>query len=229
MIKSGFVILFGLMVMLATGNVRGDVPVRIVVIGSSSAEGVGPEDINNGWVQRYREHCAAVFPGCEVINLARGGYTTFRLLPDAHPAPDGRPIPDRGRNISEAIRLAPDAIIMNLPSNDATIGVSVDEQLANYDIIVGAAERAGIPMWITSTHPRNLDENSRRNLRAVRDSTLARFGKHAIDFWSILATPDGTLKAEYDAGDAIHLNDEAHRFLFEAVRDKHIPDRVRSK
>jgi hypothetical protein len=51
----------------------------------------------------------------------------------------------------------------------------------------------------------------------MRDSTLARYAPRAIDFWSVLARPDGTIEPIYDSGDGIHLNSPAHRILFERV------------
>lgn len=200
--------------------------VRIVVLGSSTAEGAGASDINNSWVQRFREHCRQEVEGCQVINLARGGYTTYRLLPDETAVPPELPQPDRGRNISEALRLQPDGLIINLPSNDASYGISVEDQLANYDVILAQAREAAVPVWITTTQPRNLDDEKRGRLMAMRDTTHARWPEHAVDFWTTIAAADGTIAAEYDSGDGIHLNDSGHAILFDRIREHDIPTSV---
>ena len=59
---------------------EGDV-YRIVVLGSSTAEGVGPENIDDAWVNLYREYLTQQDSRFEVINLAKGGYTTYDILP----------------------------------------------------------------------------------------------------------------------------------------------------
>jgi lysophospholipase L1-like esterase len=221
-----------LVIVLLTGcgsaDAQPDAGVRIVVLGSSTAEGAGPRDINQSWAQLYREHCASQVEGCRVINLARGGYSTHRLLPDDHTVADTLPQPDRGRNISEALRLRPDAILINLPSNDAAYGISVDEQLRNYDVIMQTAQDAGVPVWVTTTQPRNMESVRRDAQIAMRDSTFARWPDHVIDFWTGLATEDGRVLTEMDSGDGIHLNETAHRLMFERVREIDVPGHVGS-
>ncbi len=201
---------------LAAGQTN-PVPRHIVVLGSSTAEGVGPRDRNNAWVNRFRAYVQTLNAGNQVSNLARGGYTTYHILPDGATPPAGRPAPDRERNITKALSLKPDGIIINLPSNDAASGYSVTEQLANYETVLARARSQGVPVWITTTQPRNLSAAQRQNLMAMRDSTFARYGSRAIDFWSGIANADGTVNPSYDSGDGIHLNDAAHQILFDRV------------
>jgi len=190
---------------------------HIVVLGSSTAEGIGPQDRNNAWVNRYRTFLQTLTPGNLVSNLAKSGYTTYHIMPDGFTPPAGRPTPDRERNITKALSLKPAAIIINLPSNDVASGYSLREQLANYDSVLARARAQGVPVWITTTQPRNLSLAQRQNLMAMRDSTLARWREKAIDFWNGLANPDGTINPIYDSGDGIHLNDAAHGILFNRV------------
>lgn len=192
-------------------------PLHIVVLGSSTAEGTGPSNRNNAWVNRYRVYLQNLNPQHAVTNLARGGYTTYHLMPDGNVPPAGRAAPDRERNITKALSLKPSAIIINLPSNDATNNYTVAEQLANYDAMLAKARAATVPVWITTTQPRNLSEAQRQNLMAMRDSTFARWGSKAIDFWSEIAEANGRIKSIYDSGDGIHLNDAAHAILFDRV------------
>lgn len=191
--------------------------INIVVLGSSTAEGAGPRDRNNAWVNRYRAHVQARNPQINVINLAKGGYTTYHVMPDNFAPPANRPAPDKERNITKALSLQPSALIINLPSNDAAYGYSVKEQLANYDSLLALIKRNNIPVWVCTTQPRNLSDTPRKEQRILRDALFAKLGKNAIDFWNGLATDDDKIKPSYDSGDGIHLNDEAHKILFERV------------
>jgi hypothetical protein len=156
--------------------------------------------------------------------LAIGGYTTYHIMPDDYSPPADRPQPSIGHNITKAIDLNPQAIVINLPSNDASNGFTVEEQLANYDTVLALAGEADIPVWVATTQPRNLDSLKRDNLMAMRDSTHARFGDKAIDFWTGIAKEDGTIKDAYNSGDGVHLNNTGHYVLFSRVRDKNIQE-----
>ena len=191
--------------------------VRIVVLGSSTAAGTGPSHPDSAWVERYRRHLQAMDPQHEVINLAVGGYTTYHLLPTETDSTGGRPAPDPEHNITQALVHNPDAIIINLPSNDAANGFTAEAQLSNYDAMLEQAEAEDVPVWIATTQPRNLDEAGRTIQTAMRDSTYARFGEHAIDFWTDFAADDTSLKPMYDSGDGVHMNDAAHVILFQRV------------
>ena len=203
--------------------------VRIVVMGSSTAAGTGPSDPDSAWVSRYRRHLQAMDPQHEVVNLAVGGYTTYHLLPTDTDSTDGRPAPDPEHNITQALAQDPDAIIVNLPSNDAANGFSVEDQLANYTVMLERAEAQNVPIWIATTQPRNLDEDGRKVQVAMRDSTYARFGEHAIDFWTGLAEDDATVKPMYDSGDGIHLNSAAHAILFRRVAEADVPEALKAE
>lgn len=188
---------------------------HVVVLGSSTAYGMGPSDPDSAWVNRFRDTAQAVDPARTVTNLAWPGYTTYHLMPDGFVPPAGRPTPDTARNITEAVDLGADAILINLPSNDAMNGWSVGTQLANFDGMLAAA--AGIPVWISTTQPRNTTAATRANLMEMRDSTLARWGDMALDFWTTIANADGTINGAWDSGDGVHLNDAAHGILFARV------------
>ena len=198
--------------------------VRVVVLGSSTAEGVGASPRDSAWANRYRAYLAALDPPAALNNFGKGGYTTYHIRPTGAAVPAGRPAPDTQRNVTWALRFNPDAIIINMPSNDATSGYSVAEQLANYDEILAAA--GDIPVWIATTQPRNLSAAGRANLMAVRDSTFARYGPRALDFWNGLAASDGTILPAYNSGDGIHLNNAGHGLLFRRVVAAGIPEKV---
>ncbi len=200
--------------------------VKIVVLGSSTAAGTGASHPDSAWVNRYWNFLQDENPENEVINLAKGGYTTYHLLPTGIDTPGDRPDPDITRNINAALDSNPDAIIINLPSNDAANGFAVEEQLANYEQILQKANEANVPVWISTPQGRNLNLEGRTNLIEMRDSTYARYGDMAIDFWTNIAQSDGQLNTIFSSGDGIHLNDRGHRLLFERVVEKDIPGKI---
>jgi lysophospholipase L1-like esterase len=192
-------------------------PVSIAVLGSSTAAGFGLADPATSWVMRYAAHLDATRPGSQLTNLAVSGYSTFNVLPTGTENPSGRPIVDTEHNVSKAIEHSPQAIIVNLPSNDAAFGFSLEETMQNLHTVATAANESGIAVWVCTSQPRQLDSSGILLLEALRDRTLADFAPRAIDFWTPLAAADGAPLSEYNAGDGIHPNAEGHRVLFEQV------------
>ena len=203
---------------------------RIVVIGSSTAAGVGPADRDSTWVERYRAYLTRVDPRFAVTNLAVGGYTTFHLAPTGTVAPAGMEnAPDPERNINAALSLRPDAILVNLPSNDTAMGIEVAAQMANFDAMVDAATEAGVPIWLMTPQPRDFEpEHVQVQLELLADMRAA-YGDHAIDFWTGLADPDGQQAERWDSGDHLHYNSAGHRVFFERVRDAGIAEAVQAR
>jgi len=193
--------------------------INIVILGSSTAEGYGPTIKANAWVSQYRQYVQSINMKSTVTNLAKDSFSTYHIMPGGHVAPAGRPSPDNDRNITKALSFNPDVIIINLPSNDATKGYPVSEQISNYKQIVQAATDMKVPVFITTPQPRNLSEQGRQNLMDMRDSTFSIYGEGAIDFWVGIANEDGTVKSIFDMGDGIHLNDSAHTVLKDRVVD----------
>lgn len=194
----------------------------IVVLGSSTAAGVGPNPADSAWVNRYREYLTKVDSRYKVTNLAVGGFTTYRVMPTGYlPPPNCSDRVDPDHNITTALALKPEKVIINLPSNDAANGFSIAEQIANFDTLVTQARRQGVALWITTTQPRNFENpEQRQNLIIMRDSILARYprqGVAVIDFWSGIADGEGQILPQYDCGDHIHLNNATHRLLFQRV------------
>ena len=187
--------------------------IKIVVLGSSTAAGTGPSNTANAWVNQYRQYVKSVNASSEVVNLAVGGYTTYHVMPSDFIPPTDRPAPNPEHNITKALSHNPDVIIINLPTNDAASNYTVVEQLNNYKIILAKAAAQNVPVFITTTQPRNFTSDQRKNLIAMRDSTLKKMGSKAIDFWTDIAIPDGTVNPVYDSGDGVHLNDAAHSIL----------------
>lgn len=190
---------------------------RLVVLGSSTPAGAGASVSDSAWVNRYRLFLQGINPDNEVINLARGGATTYRIMPDGFISPPNRHSVDTLRNISQAIRLGADAVIVNMPSNDAATGVTVAEQMQNFRAVIQEGQQAGIPVWIATTQPRNGLPTMRQTQAIVKDSILAAFSPRAIDLWTGMADSLNGLDSAYDSGDGVHLNDAGHRLVYERV------------
>ncbi len=195
---------------------------HIVVLGSSTAAGAGPSSSDSTWVNRYRKYVQGINTQNTVTNLAQGGTTTYQIMPDWYTAPVGRPSTNTARNVSEAIRLNADAIIINMPSNDAANGFSLNEQMHNFTLMAAVADSAGIPVWVCTTQPRSFNPVKVQLQKDVRDSVFSYFGIYALDFWNPFADTTGQIDSLYDSGDGVHMNDAAHKILFEKVAAKNI-------
>ncbi len=166
-------------------------PPTLVIMGSSTAAGSGASTPDSSWSGRYTRYLEQFYPEVRVINLAAGGYGTHHLLPNDWTIPDGRPLPDPEHNITRALSFKPDVIILNLPSNDASQSYPAEEQLSNFETIVEQGKEAGALVWVTTTQPRNFEPHQIEIQRQVRAGLMERYGEHCIDFWDVLATPEG--------------------------------------
>lgn len=194
-----------------------------VVLGSSTAAGTGASTPDSAWVSRYRHYAQRLNGANQVTNLAVGGFTTWRILDNGFQAPAGRPQPDTNRNITRALALQPDVIIVNLPSNDAATGTGLHQQMQNFHRLDSLAQAAGVAFYLCTTQPRNGNSSFKAVQLAVKDSILKAFGSRALDFWSGLADTTNGLRPGFDSGDGVHLNDAGHRLLFQRVRAAQIP------
>jgi lysophospholipase L1-like esterase len=190
----------------------------IVVLGSSTAYGDGAFPIDSSWVNKYTSYAIAKNPQNTIINLAVPGYTTYQVLcPDNYTPPDGRPAPDTAHNITKALLYHPDAIIINLPTNDVADGYTIAEQQANYARAVALINAANIPFWVTTTQPRNtVSDDQRDSLKVMRDWTYTTFGIKALDFWTTVADSSGMIVNVYNA-DGTHVDNYGHYIFFTRV------------
>ncbi|GGK56778.1 hypothetical protein GCM10011405_01130 [Rufibacter glacialis] len=186
-----------------------------VVLGSSTAEGVGPGPYDSSWVGRSITYLRAnkdKFKGDTIINLARGGYTSFDIMPSG----------DQNRNITKALSYKPYAIIINMPSNDIANGRSVEDQMNNFAALSEMAKQQKVVMWVTTAQPKDLNEDGRKKLIELTNRINTVYGDQVIDFWSSVSNPNGTIHAQYNAGDGIHINSPGHRLFFSRVIGKKV-------
>ena len=213
----------------ATTDAAKRVPSFIVVVGSSTAAGFGLADPTTSWVQRYASYLTTDLPGSKVTNLAVSGYSTYQVLPTGTTNPNGKPAVDPQHNITAALALHPDAIIVNLPSNDANMGVPVEDSMTNLKTVAMKAHDANVAIWVTTSQPRALNAAGIALLIGLRDRIKEEFTDHALDFFTPLAAADGTPLPMYNQGDGTHPNPEGHRLLFEKVRAADLPVRSRPR
>lgn len=196
-----------LLVMLVFGELAAQK--KIVVLGSSTAEGTGATTFDSSWVGRvYHNFNLNTSDGVDttIVNLAVGGYTSYHVMPTGFTPPGGRPSPDPLRNITAALGYTPDVILVNLPSNDIFQSYTVHEVMDNFRQIATIASNAGIRFFITTSQPRDDDPPIPGNLNALKDSIIASFPLKYIDFWSDLVSSDGlfSLRTEVGWGDGTY-------------------------
>lgn len=198
---------------------------HIVVLGSSTAAGTGPSTLDSAWVWRYQDFIFQHDTRMRVTNLARGGFTTYNILPSGTEIPTGiNQVVDPARNVSMARSLNPNGVIINLPSNDAANSFSVENQLANYSIITDSLDLDSVVYWVATPQPRNNFNTAQKQIQLdMRDSTFAVFDDFAIDFWNGFETAANDLDGAFDSGDGVHMNDAGHLELFERVIAEGVP------
>jgi len=195
----------------------------IVILGSSTAFGQGVKEKNNAWVNRYQQYLTSINPDNKIINLAKKGITTYHILPSHSKLSTHGISPLASHNITHALSYQPDAIIINLPSNDTIKNIEICAQLNNYKRLLTAAGKT--PVWITTTQPRNhLPAKFRHQQKALKEAITSSYMDNTIDFWTGIARASGNIKPMYDSGDGVHFNDAAHEIFFQRVINKVVLD-----
>ena len=193
---------------------------RIVVLGSSTAAGVGPKTSDSTWVSLLLAYVQAKDKQATITNLAVGGFNSYKILPEDADVPFNKPDPDPEHNIDKALSLQPNMIIINMPSNDITAGFSVVEFQRNLARVTDIIRRYKIRYYITTTQPRNTSAANRAKLQQMRDLIIRHYPDAYINCWEGLSAPDGNILPKYDSGDGVHLNGLGHQVMFERVKEK---------
>jgi lysophospholipase L1-like esterase len=203
-------------------------PYKIVILGSSTAYGSGATHIDSSWARKLAGYVSRQNSQSTIVNLGLPGYTSYHLMPTGYIPPAFRPFAvDVTRNITAALALNPDAIILNLPSNDIGLGVTVAEVKANFDLMVAKADSAKVPVWVTTTQPRNNLSPAEKLMQVeLKDWILQRYGNKAVDFWTDIANPDHTINIVYSALDNVHVNNAGHHLFFTRIVEEKIWDSI---
>lgn len=195
-------------------------PQTVVVIGSSTAAGVGASSAATSWVGRLADYARARCPQTTIQNLAVGGYTTWQGMPAAAPRPQGRPASQPARNVEAALALQPALVLILFPSNDAALKFPLAETLANHAALRDAVRAAGAAEMIVGPFPRAFTDTAQIALMTgLRDQLPAIGAPRYIALWDALAARDNAVRPEHAAGDGIHLNDSGHAVIAERVRE----------
>ncbi len=199
---------------------------KIVVVGSSTAYGTGATPIDSSWARKFKMYLLEQNSSIQVINIATLGLTSWDVSPTGTVVPPPFSI-DLDRNITKALSFNPNAIILNLPSNDVARGIPTVNIHQNFMNIVGAATAQNVPVWVTTTQARNGLSPAEGILQAqLRDWINLTFGNKSVDFWTDIANPDNTINTFYSAGDGVHLNNEGHHVLFTRMVEEKIWDTI---
>lgn len=195
----------------------------VVVLGSSTAEGVGATVQDSAWVDRLNHWLGENGSNYTLTNLAVGGFTTYHIRPDGSDN-GSNPSVDTDHNITKALSLNPDYLIINLPSNNANSLISADTTMAHYREIKELADQAGIKTFIVTPQPRNFGPSSPKRVILLEelDSVRAGFGSYVIDVFDSLADENEMIEPSLEAvpNDGIHLNDDGHAYIFSEVKTK---------
>lgn len=205
---------------LLAPDLRQPMPVAqtVVILGSSTAAGVGASSPAKAWAGRLGAVAAERCPLTRITNLALGGYTTWHGMPVAAPRPAGRPASDAARNVEAALQLRPDLVMILFPSNDAASKFPLSETVANHTALRDRVRAAGAADLILGNFPRNFGDGEQVKLMTgLRDALPALGAPRHVALWAVLAASDTQVKAQYSAGDGIHLNDSGHALLAEQV------------
>jgi len=204
---------------------------KLAVIGSSTSACFGfPSGISDPdcYINRLVTYYGGVGISIDLRNLAVSGTNVYNGMPDGYPPIAFGGSVDLDHNISEALTPTltptwhPDVVIVNFPTNQYQ-NLGLHDILLYFRIIKNAANIAGKPCFITTTQPRDdYDAPTRAKLKELRDSIMFQHGPFAIDFWTSLANPDGTIVTAYARGDGIHLNADGHNILFQRVQAANI-------
>ena len=198
---------------------------KILILGSSTAYGTGASSTDSSFVAKYRAYLKRKNPLNNIINYGIPGYRTYHnLRPTGYIPPDNRPYPNTEFNITNALLDNPDAIIINMPSNDAASNYTLAEQQANFEATMRIADSLNIPVWVTTSQPRfYLTTEQMTNLRNLKTWVLSRFSDKAVNFWDGIANEDGTIASQYYY-DYVHVNNAGHEEFYNRMKKECILD-----
>lgn len=189
----------------------------IVILGSSSASGMGANPIDSSWANIIQANVNLKGIKANFINLAFGGYTTYNVMPTGFYSPN-RPTPDTTKNITKALHYKPALVIISLPSNDIADNYTEQEILSNYARLTYMLDSAKVSYLIFSTQPRDFaDVNERMRLNTLNNDIINKYPGNVNNFLDELSTPTFSIDSIYSYGDGIHLNNKGHRVIANAT------------
>jgi acyl-CoA thioesterase-1 len=199
----------------------------IAVIGSSTAYGLGASPIDSSWVNLTKKYFKDLGQIDTVYNFGNPSTTSFTGMPTGNVPPDPYNTdayqPDPTRNVTKALSLNPDVVIINFPSNDIGQDIPLSLFLSNLRIMYNTVVAAGKQCYVTTTQPRDgFNTTEKQNLVTGRDSILAEFSGFSLDFFDPIVDPNpvapiANINPIYNA-DGTHPNNAGHQLLFRQAR-----------
>ncbi|HEY4207444.1 MAG TPA: GDSL-type esterase/lipase family protein [Puia sp.] len=178
---------------------------KIVVLGSSTAYGVGATIPDSSWVGRTK----AFYKGLNLLD------TLYNLAVAGSLSDDGV------SKISAALSYNPDIVLVGYPSNDIVSALGVPHLTANLRTIYNAVIGFGKKCYVTTTQPRT-DPFAEPVLRVGRDSILMEFPGHSLNFYDPLVSPTSDDPNPVYVPEGVHPNDAGHQLLFNVVQASNI-------
>jgi lysophospholipase L1-like esterase len=202
-------------------------PKKLVFIGSSTTAGYGSTGYVSGttsdssYVGRVLKYYndLGILTTTAGVNLGQSTTDIYQAQPSWYVPPVGRNSPLAGRNITAALALSPDVIIVNYPSNSYDF-LTVTETMAAFRRIKATVDSANKIVFFTTCQPRpGFAPSEELKLIQFSDSIRAQFPNNYIEFYNPLAdetNPQAFVPA-YDFGDNVHTNDAGHKQLARQV------------
>lgn len=173
---------------------------KIVILGSSTAFGVGATVPDSSWVGRTKAYYKSQHQLDTIINLAVPGSFS-----------------DSGvKLIPTALAYNPDIVVVSFPSNDIVADLGVPLLMKNFRTIYAAVTGAGKKCFIATTQPRT-DMYQEPTLRVGRDSVVMEFPGHYLQFYDPLVLPASNDPNPALVVDGVHPNNTGHNLLFQTV------------
>jgi acyl-CoA thioesterase-1 len=191
---------------------------KVAVMGSSTAYGRDASSYSLSFVGRLETYYTGV--GDTFTNIAAIGMNTYNALAASVP---GKPAILPANNITAALALNTDVILVSYPSNDVAMGFTNQETIDNLKSIEQTAINAGKAIYFIGTQPRDFPDASQRTQLFTQNALiLSNFPNNSINVYPDLVGIDGYISPAVSAGDGVHLNDEGHRRIFNRVVQKNI-------
>lgn len=198
-------------VVIPLNNIEIAKKTKIIIMGSSIAEGAYLDD---SWAKRL-----AIDTNLVITNMAKPGYFTRHYLPLSYQNPLHLQKVDTLRNVEKVIKLSPDLVIISLTVNDIGNGVTVDEYIANMEIITSLLKQKSIKIIVTTTVPTAiLPLELRIRLKTLAERLKVTFS--AVDIHTPLESQINPYlpNLELYYGDYLHPNSIGHKIIFELIQ-----------
>jgi len=178
---------------------------RIVVLGSSTAYGIGASVPDSSWVGRVKAYYKSRHLLDTLINLAVPGSFTdtgIKLLP-------------------RALSYNPDIVLVSFPSNDIVADVSIPVYMSHLRKMYNTVRAAGKKCYVATTQPRD-DPNAEPVLKIGRDSIVKEFTAHYLQYYDPLVAPGSYAFNPLYTAEGTHPNNAGHRLLFQSFLTAHV-------